>query len=115
MWKECITTGYTLPNETITAWITEAIQKLDEQLTIQRDTTARDHKRSAKKILPAGLTAREADILRLLSAGMTDAQIAENLFISPRTVNAHLTSVYSKLGVNSRAAATRFALENGMA
>jgi DNA-binding CsgD family transcriptional regulator len=63
----------------------------------------------------SGLTAREAEILRLLAQGLTDAQIAEKLFISPRTVNAHVTSIYSKLGVNSRAAATRFAAENGLA
>jgi predicted ATPase/class 3 adenylate cyclase/DNA-binding CsgD family transcriptional regulator len=63
---------------------------------------------------PAGLTAREAEILRLLAQGLSDAAIAEKLVISPRTVNAHLTSIYAKLGVNSRAAATRFANANGL-
>jgi predicted ATPase/DNA-binding CsgD family transcriptional regulator/class 3 adenylate cyclase len=65
--------------------------------------------------LHTSLTARESEILRLLSQGLTDIQIAETLFISPRTVNAHLTSIYGKLGVNSRSAATRFAVENGLA
>lgn len=60
---------------------------------------------------PAGLTAREVEILRLVAQGLTDAQVARQLVISPRTVNWHLTSIYSKLGVSSRAAATRFALE----
>jgi predicted ATPase/DNA-binding CsgD family transcriptional regulator len=60
---------------------------------------------------PAGLTAREVDVLRLVAAGLTDAQVAEHLVISLRTVNTHLTSIYHKLGVNSRAAATRFAVE----
>jgi len=60
---------------------------------------------------PAGLTAREVDILRLVAQGLTDAQVAAQLVISPRTVNWHLTSIYSKLGVSSRAAATRFAIE----
>src|SRR5215472_9903855 len=50
---------------------------------------------------PAGLTAREMEVLRLVAQGMTDAQIAEQLVISPRTVNWHLTSIYSKLGVSS--------------
>ena len=68
--------------------------------------------RASKKATPAGLTARESDVLRLLAQGLANSQIAEKLFISPRTVNAHLTSIYGKLGVNSRAAATRFALEN---
>jgi ATP/maltotriose-dependent transcriptional regulator MalT len=61
---------------------------------------------------PAGLTAREVEVLRLLAQGWTDAQIAEHLVISPRTVNRHTASLYGKLGVASRAAATRFALEH---
>jgi predicted ATPase/DNA-binding CsgD family transcriptional regulator len=60
---------------------------------------------------PFGLTAREVEVLRLLAQGLSDAQIAEQLVISPRTVNHHTTSLYSKLGVSSRAAATRFAHE----
>lgn len=61
--------------------------------------------------LPARLTARETEVLRYLAQGFTDAQIAEQLVISPRTVNRHTTSLYSKLGVCSRAAATRSAME----
>ena len=57
------------------------------------------------------LSAREREVLRCLARGWTDAQIAEQLVISPRTVNRHTTSLYSKLGVHSRAAATRLALE----
>ena len=60
---------------------------------------------------PAGLTARELEVLRLLAQGLTDTQAAEQLVISPRTVNFHLTSIYSKLGVSSRSAATRYAIE----
>src|SRR5207237_8225742 len=61
---------------------------------------------------PAGLTAREVEVLRLLAQGWTDAQIAEHLVLSPRTVNRHTASLYSKLGVSSRAAATRYAIEH---
>jgi non-specific serine/threonine protein kinase len=64
---------------------------------------------------PAGLTSREIEVLGLVAAGMTSAQIAKELFVSPRTVEAHITSIYHKLGVSSRAAATRFALEHGLA
>ncbi len=60
---------------------------------------------------PAGLTAREVEVLRLVAQGLTDAQVAEQLIVSPRTINFHLTSIYSKLGVSSRAAATRYAVE----
>ena len=61
---------------------------------------------------PAGLTTREVEVLRLVAEGLTDAQVAEHLVISVRTVNKHLTSIYNKLGVSSRAAATRFAVEH---
>jgi len=61
---------------------------------------------------PAGLTAREVEVLRLIAQGWTDAQIAEHLVISPRTVNRHTTSLYNKLNVSSRAAATRYAIEH---
>ena len=61
---------------------------------------------------PAGLTPRELDVLRLLAQGLTSAQIAEQLVISLVTVNFHVRSIYSKLGVSSRSAATRYAIEN---
>jgi predicted ATPase/DNA-binding CsgD family transcriptional regulator len=51
------------------------------------------------------LTAREQEVLGLVTLGLTDAQVAERLIISTRTVNAHLRSIYNKLGVTSRSAA----------
>lgn len=62
----------------------------------------------------AGLTRREAEVLRLVARGMNNAQVGEKLFISPRTVDTHLTSIYRKLGVSSRSAATRYALKHGL-
>ena len=64
---------------------------------------------------PARLTPREIEVLGLVASGMTNAQIAKELFVSPHTVETHLTSIYHKLGVTSRATATRFALEHGLA
>ena len=64
---------------------------------------------------PAGLTTREVEVLGLVATGMTNAQVAERLFLSPRTVQRHLNSIYHKIGVSSRTAATRFALEHGLA
>jgi DNA-binding NarL/FixJ family response regulator len=55
------------------------------------------------------------EVLRLLAGGLTDVQIAEKLILSPRTVHAHISSIYSKLGVTSRSAATRFAMEHHLA
>ncbi len=61
--------------------------------------------------LHEGLTPRERDVLRLVALGLPDTQVAERLVISRRTVNFHLTSIYRKLEVSSRSAATRYALE----
>ena len=57
----------------------------------------------------AGLSLREIEVLRLVAAGLTDGEIAERLVLSPRTVHAHLRSIYQKLGVSSRTAATHAA------
>lgn len=62
-----------------------------------------------------GLTAREVEILRLVSAGMTNRLTAERLGLSIRTVDAHLRSIYAKLGIKSRSAATRYAVEHNLA
>ena len=59
-----------------------------------------------------GLTAREIDVLRLVTQGLTTSQIAKQLMISPRTADAHLRAIYRKLEVTSRAAATRSAIEH---
>jgi len=58
------------------------------------------------------LTEREVEVLRLVARGLTDAQVAHILVVSPRTVNARLRTIYSKLGITSRHAATLFALQH---
>jgi len=63
---------------------------------------------------PLGLSGRETEVLRLVADGLTNARIAERLFLSPKTVSTHLVSIYGKLGVTSRAGATRFAIEHGL-
>jgi DNA-binding CsgD family transcriptional regulator len=64
---------------------------------------------------PAGLSAREVEVLQLVAQGLTNPQVAELLYLSPRTVEQHLRSIYNKLGVSTRAAATRFAVSHGLA
>ncbi|PNY79230.1 ATP-binding protein [Deinococcus koreensis] len=64
---------------------------------------------------PAILTPREAEVLALLAAGLSNKQIASRLGTGVYTVNDHVSSVYSKLGVRGRSAATRYALEHGLA
>ncbi len=61
---------------------------------------------------PDRLTAREVEVLRLVAQGLSDTQIAGKLVISSGTVNAHLKSIYGKIQVSSRSAATRYAIEH---
>jgi predicted ATPase/DNA-binding CsgD family transcriptional regulator/TolA-binding protein len=60
------------------------------------------------------LTDREVEVLRLVATGMTDAEVAAQLVLSVRTINSHLRSIYSKLGINTRTAASRYAVEHGL-
>lgn len=72
-------------------------------------------KRPAPAPQPFGqLTAREIEVLRLLAQGLTNAQIAAQLVVSPRTIDTHLTSIYGKIQVTTRSAAVRYALEHGL-
>jgi predicted ATPase/class 3 adenylate cyclase/DNA-binding CsgD family transcriptional regulator len=63
---------------------------------------------------PDALTPREVEVLQLVSMGLTDAEVAAQLVLSPRTVQVHLRSVYSKLDITSRSAATRYAIQHGL-
>jgi predicted ATPase/DNA-binding CsgD family transcriptional regulator len=58
------------------------------------------------------LSAREVEVLHLVATGLTNAQIAHHLSVTPRTVNAHLTAIYRKLGVSTRSGAIRYALDH---
>lgn len=62
--------------------------------------------------LPSGLTEREVDVLRLLATGRTNNEIASELCLSAKTVSRHVSNIFTKVGVNSRAAATAFAFEH---
>jgi predicted ATPase/class 3 adenylate cyclase/DNA-binding CsgD family transcriptional regulator len=93
----------------------EQVLAAQESATISMPTPTEPSSTSPNKPVityPNDLTAREVEVLRLLAQGLTDAQIAEHLVISPRTVNTHLTSIYGKLQVSSRSAATRYAVEH---
>jgi DNA-binding NarL/FixJ family response regulator len=66
------------------------------------------------EVADAGLTTRELEVLRLVAEGNTNAAIAEKLYISPRTASTHVGNILNKLGVSSRAGATRYALRHGL-
>ena len=92
------------------AVIAEALA-LAEQLASSEPAAVRNGMASS---YPSGLSDREVEVLRLVAAGLTNAQVAERLFISPRTVNAHLNRIYGKLSVSGRGAAIRFAADHGL-
>ncbi|HLC28411.1 MAG TPA: AAA family ATPase [Dehalococcoidia bacterium] len=61
---------------------------------------------------PAGLSEREVEVLRVLSQGRTNQQIADEFVLSPKTVARHMSNIFNKIGVENRAAATAFAFEH---
>jgi DNA-binding NarL/FixJ family response regulator len=65
--------------------------------------------------LPGGLSPREAEVLRLVASGQSNAGIAETLVLSEKTVARHLSNIFAKLGVSSRTAAAAYAFENKLA
>jgi len=64
---------------------------------------------------PAGLTSREAEVLTLLASGLSNAEIAQRLFLSNATVKTHINRIFAKTGARDRAQAVRFAYQHGMA
>jgi len=69
-------------------------------------------KPAAPAELPDGLTAREAEVLKLLAAGLSNGEIARELFISEHTVKTHINHVFSKTDSRDRAQAIRYAHEH---
>jgi DNA-binding NarL/FixJ family response regulator len=82
-----------------------------ERIGAQLDTThVRDL--TGRRVRPAGLTEREVEVLGLVAAGCTNKDIAAELYLSEKTVSRHLSNIFTKIGVNSRSAATAFAFEH---
>jgi HD-GYP domain-containing protein (c-di-GMP phosphodiesterase class II) len=68
----------------------------------------------ARRDWPAGLTAREVEVLALVARGHSNKEIARRLVVSPKTASHHVEHIYAKIGVSSRAAATLFATQHGL-
>ena len=75
---------------------------------------AAGHRVARRREGPAGLTAREVDVLRLVSRGLSSKDIAARLVISPKTVRNHIEHIYVKIGVSNRAGASLFAMQHGL-
>jgi len=78
------------------------------------DVAGRGRSRRRPDLRPAGLTAREAEVLGLVAEGRSNREVAERLHISQRTAEHHVQHVYAKIGVSSRAAAALFALRHDL-
>jgi HD-GYP domain-containing protein (c-di-GMP phosphodiesterase class II) len=75
---------------------------------------AAGHRVPVRRELVAGLTGREIEVLRLIARGQSMKEMARNLGVSPKTVDNHTQSIYSKIGVKTRGGATLFAIEHGL-
>jgi DNA-binding NarL/FixJ family response regulator len=93
----------------------DAARWIFRQLGAERDLArleALSHKAAARAA--GGLTAREVEVLRLVAAGKTNRAIADELFLSEKTVARHVSNIFTKLGLSSRAAATAYAYEHDL-
>jgi predicted ATPase/DNA-binding CsgD family transcriptional regulator len=90
----------------------QGIERAATRVREQIEALSRPIKRSR---WPAGLTARETEVLRLVAGGLSNRQIADALTVSEKTVENHLTSAYGKIGADNRAAASAFAVRHGLA
>jgi ATP/maltotriose-dependent transcriptional regulator MalT len=89
-----------------------AAAKLFDQIGAHLDVRLSDSR--VTPTLPAGLTDREVEVLRLVAAGKTNNEVAADLYLSVKTVSRHLSNIFTKVGVTSRAAATAFAFEHNL-
>ena len=81
----------------------------------QRLITALLETAPADRVLPDELTVREIDVLKLIAAGLSNAEIAASLVVSAATVKTHINHIYAKTGARDRAQAVRYAYQHGLA
>jgi DNA-binding NarL/FixJ family response regulator len=92
-----------------------AFEQLEATPDVARTAAlSRTKPRSTTRNAPTVLTERELEVLRLISAGDTNRAIGGKLAISEKTVARHVSNIFTKLGVNTRAAATAYAYQHGL-
>jgi DNA-binding NarL/FixJ family response regulator len=89
-------------------------RSLFEADTVDAVLHAAGHAVKRRRALPAGLTPREVEVLRLLVRGLSYKEIAQELVISRKTAGSHVEHIYAKLGVSNRARASLFAMKHGL-
>lgn len=100
------------PAEAANILLAEAQAKRLDQEAVQCVLAAMGHNVASRKQLPNSLSEREVEVLRLIASGQSIKQMAGRLTIAPKTVDSHIQHIYQKIGVNTRAGATLYALEN---
>src|SRR5262245_5479695 len=108
--RACLALG---DNETATIELASARATL-VRLGAAPDVRRLDALTATPPPIPGGLSTREVEVIRLLVRGSTNREIATELGISERTVDRHVSNIYTKLDISSRAAATAFAYEHGL-
>jgi DNA-binding CsgD family transcriptional regulator len=98
------------PDEAIAAQGREAVLAGSRQPTAPQPTQV-----ASSSSYPAGLTAREVEVLRLVARGLTNTEIAQQLRLSEKTIAHHLTHIFNKTTSENRAAAAAYAIRNGLA
>jgi ATP/maltotriose-dependent transcriptional regulator MalT len=94
--------------------LADAVTRLAQRARLSLSRTPRRAPAPTDPAAALGLTSRERDVLRLVSAGRTNRQIAEELFISPKTASVHVSNILSKLGVSGRGEAAAVAHRLGL-
>ena len=102
------------PEEAAAALRTHVRQRRLDADAVQAVLAAAGHRTRRRRELPAGLTAREVEVLRLLTRGLSNRDIAEKLTISRKTAGSHIEHIYTKTGVRNRASASLFAMRHGL-
>jgi HD-GYP domain-containing protein (c-di-GMP phosphodiesterase class II) len=87
--------------------------RLDHEV-VEAVLSAAGHRTRQRRDGPAGLTAREVEVLRLLARGLSTKAIAERLGVSPKTAGNHIEHIYGKVNANNRVAASLFAVHHGL-
>ncbi|MDF2761053.1 MAG: transcriptional regulator, LuxR family, partial [Thermomicrobiales bacterium] len=85
-----------------------------QTLGVRELPTLRRGPRASTRAHPRGLTQREAEVLALVAAGLRNTEIAERLYLTPKTVSHHLSAIYAKLGVETRIEAVHAAAQLGI-